>query len=111
MRTFQTQSQACRTRLLAVLVIGIAAVAAVCFRRWDLVRDIYLTDVKNMVLNGAILVLFALGTGHLIRAFGRYDFEEKQVAKFIQRIQTGIPEKNGAMRRPPGPSSPGAMQR
>nr|NJM02222.1 hypothetical protein [Desulfobacula sp.] len=93
MRTFQTQSQACRTCLLAVLIIGIAVVAAVCFRRWDLVRDIYLTDVKNMVLNGAILVLFALGTGHLIRAFGRYDFEEKQVAKFIQRIQTGIPEK------------------
>ncbi|MCM2284674.1 MAG: hypothetical protein NDI81_07835 [Desulfobacula sp.] len=94
MRTFQTQGQTCRTRLLALLVIGIAAVAAVCFQRWDLVRDIYLTDLKNMVLNGAIAVLFAVGIWRLFHAFGRYDFEEKQVDKFIRCIQTGSPAED-----------------
>ncbi|MFA5904471.1 MAG: hypothetical protein WC836_11110 [Desulfobacula sp.] len=92
MRKFQTQGQLYRAQLLAVLIIGIFAVAAVSFRRWDLVLDIYLTDAKNIVLNGAIAVLFAVGIGHLLRVFGRYDFEEKQLAEFIRHIGSGLAE-------------------
>ena len=92
MKKVQTQSQVCRTRLLAVLIIGIVAVAVVAFRRWDLVRDIYLTDAKNILLNGVIAVLFAIGTVHLLRVFSRYDFEEKQLAEFIRHIRSGLAE-------------------
>jgi len=86
MKTTHTQARQCQIQLLAVLVAGIGLLAAAGLWRWDLARAIYLSDAKNIVLNGAIVVVFAAGIWQLIQAFGHYDFEEKQVAEFLSTL-------------------------
>jgi hypothetical protein len=89
MKNFQTQSQQAQVHLLAVLAVGGVAVAAVSLLRWDLVRDIYLSDIRNILLNGAIAIVFASGIWRLFQAYGSYNFDEKQLAEFTEFIQRG----------------------
>lgn len=86
MKRFQTQSQLCRVHLLAVLAAGVAGIAAISLLSWDFVRDVYMSDAKNILLNGAIVVVFASGVWKLLQAFAIYGFEEKQLAEFNSRM-------------------------
>jgi len=71
--------------LAAAIVIGIG----IAFN-FDLLKDIY---VKNQIegigqlINGGILVLFALGVIKLIVSFLRYSAEEAALTRFIKNIQ------------------------
>lgn len=71
--------------LIAAIVIGIAIAFNI-----DLLKDIY---VKNQIegigllINGGILLLFALGLTKLILSFLRYSAEEAALARFIKNIQ------------------------
>ena len=89
MKRFQTQSQLCRVHLLTVLAAGVVGIVAISLLRWDIVRDVYLSDTKNILLNGAIVVVFASGVWKLLQSFAKYGFEEKQLAEFSNRRLRG----------------------
>jgi hypothetical protein len=89
MGALHTRSRRCRIHLLAVLLAVAIGLAAMSFWRWDLIRVIYLSDAKNIVLNGAVLMVFAAGVLKLLQAFAHYDLEEKQLAGFIRNRQSG----------------------
>ncbi len=96
MKKFQTQSQQAQVQLLVVLAVGAVGVAAASLLRWDLVRAVYLSDIRNILLNGAIATVFATGVWKLFQAFGSYDFDEKQLAEFTECMARGT-DIQGAM--------------
>lgn len=87
MKTIHTQARRCQAQLMIVLAATVAILAALGLWRWDLLRDIYLADAKNILLNGAIVLVFAAGVWKLLQAFGHYDFEEKQLTGFLAALQ------------------------
>lgn len=86
----KTRSQAARFQMSLLLLLVVVAIAVVWVWKPDSVRDIYLTDVRTVVLNGAVILLFLLGVGQIYRALGHYAHEEEQVAAFIAHREDGV---------------------
>jgi hypothetical protein len=69
-------------QMTTVLVIVVAAVLLVAVWRWPVVRDVFLADWKSILLNGVIVLVFALGLFQLYRGFTHYALEEQRLARF-----------------------------
>ena len=89
-----TRGRSALFQMLIILAIGICFSVFVALWRAELFQKIYLADEKTYILNGVILLLFFMGIIQLIKGFRHYDFEEKQVAGFIQNRGNGITEKD-----------------
>jgi len=72
------------TQMSIVLVVVAAAVIVVTAWRWEFVSSVFLADWKSILLNGVILLVFALGVFQLYRGFTHYAREERQLAKFLE---------------------------
>lgn len=77
------------TQLSIVLAIVAAAVIAVAVWRWEFTSGVFLADWKSIVLNGVILVIFALGVLQLYRGFTRYAGQERALARFLELRSRG----------------------
>jgi hypothetical protein len=76
-----------------VLVAVAVADILVAVWRWDVVRDIFLADGKSVVLNGIIVLVFALGVFQLYRRFMHYAAEERGLARFLELRSRGKPTR------------------
>lgn len=90
----KTRSRKALFQMLITLAIGICLAGFVSRWRADLFQQIYLADEMNYILNGVILLLFFMGILQLSKGFQHYDFEEKQLAGFIQNRENGITQKD-----------------
>jgi hypothetical protein len=77
------------TQMGIVSLIAAVTLAALLIWKFSMVLDWALGDLRPLVLNGIILVLFALGTARLYRAVRHYQVQEDQVEEYIQRRQAG----------------------
>jgi len=97
-----------RNTLLLMLLVA-AAFAGVVYWKFDLLRDIYLENqltTLGLVVNGAILLLFALGVLRMVTIFLDYVHEEAALARFIrnhdldeEELLDGVPEGSLIARR------------
>jgi len=73
------------------MVLGavLVAVAAMAFLRWDDLHHLILSDWRSAVLNGVVLLIFAVGTGQLYRAFSHYALEERALQTFERERSHG----------------------
>ena len=71
------------TQMSIVLAIVVAAVIAVAVWRWEFTSGVFLADWKSILLNGIIIVVFALGVIQLYRGFTHYAVEERRLSQFL----------------------------
>ena len=72
-----------------VLGLVLAVLAVVVVWRWSYVHDVFLADWKSMLLNGVVVLIFAVGVGQLYRAFGHYAAEERALLSFERERSHG----------------------
>jgi len=75
------------------IVLAAAVLAAVLLFVWkiDAVTGVLLGDPRPVLLNGGILLLFALGTWRLVVAIRHYERQEIIIADFLRRRAEGYP--------------------
>jgi len=73
------------------VVLAIAAVTAGLVAVWklDVISSLLLGDPKPAILNGIILLLFALGIGQLYRVLLRCTWQEQQINEYVYRREDG----------------------
>jgi len=86
----KTRSQRALTQMTFVLVVAVVVVICISIWKLNVVQDIFLGDMKPVILNGVIILLFALGIGQLYRGLRHYAHEEEQVARFTRLRADGI---------------------
>lgn len=69
-------------QMSTVLVIVVVVVTLIAVWHWDIVRSVFLADWKSVMLNGVIVLVFALGVFQLYRGFTHYAREERHLANF-----------------------------
>jgi len=76
-----------------IVVLAAAVIAAVLIFLWkiDAVAAVLFGDPRPLILNGVILVLFALGVWQLFRGVRHYECQEAQITEFIARRAEGYP--------------------
>ena len=72
------------TQMSIVLVVVLAAIVAVAVWRWQYTVGVFLADWKSILLNGVIVLVFALGVIQLYRGFARYAVEERRLTRFLE---------------------------
>ena len=85
-----THSQRALAQIGIVLLVLAVADAVICVLRWDVVSAIYFPDLKTVLLNGAILLLFLLGTAQLYRGFYHYAREERRIGEYLRQRAQGL---------------------
>jgi len=90
----KTKSQRALIQMLILLAIGFCLAGFIAVWKAGLFQRIYLADEQTYILNGIILLLFFMGIFQLSKGFRHYDFEEKQLAGFIQNRENGITKKD-----------------
>jgi len=86
MRSRSLQSLIQMSTVLVVVVVVVALIAA---WHWDIVRSVFLADWKSVMLNGVIILVFALGVFQLYRGFTHYAKEERYLANFLDLRSRG----------------------
>jgi len=86
----RTHSQRALTQMTFVLVVAVVIMVGIAIWKLNTFQDIFLGDMKPIVLNGVIILLFALGIGQLYRGLRHYAYEEEQVARFNRLRADGI---------------------
>jgi hypothetical protein len=72
-----------------VLATVAAVVVVVAVWRWEYVSGVFLSDWKSVLLNGLVVVIFALGVMQLYRAFGHYAQQERALLDFEDQRRQG----------------------
>ncbi len=106
MQVISFRSHFSRNTLLLMALVG-AAFGGVIYWKLDLLRSIYFENqltTLGWIVNGAILVLFAVGVLRMVAIFLDYVREEAALARFIRNLETenlldGVPEKSIIARR------------
>ena len=78
------------TQMTIILVASVATTVLVLLWKHADVLAFLLGDLRPLVLNGVVLVLFALGLGHLYRALRHYARQEAQIETFLARRAEGV---------------------
>ncbi|MDX2474292.1 MAG: hypothetical protein QNL91_11335 [Candidatus Krumholzibacteria bacterium] len=78
------------TQMTIILVASVAITVLVLLWKHADVLAFLLGDLRPLVLNGVVLVLFALGLGHLYRALRHYARQEAQIETFMARRAEGV---------------------
>jgi len=76
-----------------VIVLAAAVAVAVLVFLWkiDAVAAVLFGDLRPLILNGVILVLFGLGVWQLFRGIRYYARQEAQISEFMARRAEGYP--------------------
>ena len=85
----KTKSQRAMTQMSVVLSLSLIAAAVISIWKFDVVKDVFLGDLKPVFLNGVIVLLFFLGIGQLYRGLGHYAHEERAIARFVRLREEG----------------------
>jgi hypothetical protein len=78
----RTKSQRALIQLGSILAVGLLVAIILAIWRLQTAQNPLLTDTRSIVLNIAILVLFAFGVGRVVQALIHYAREEKAVERF-----------------------------
>lgn len=78
------------TQMTIILVASVATTVLVLLWKHADVLAFLLGDLRPLVLNGVVLILFALGLGHLYRALRHYARQEAQIETFLARRAEGV---------------------
>ena len=73
-----------------VLLVLVAAACTISVLRWSTVQAIYFPDLKTILLNGAIVLLFLLGLLQLWRGLSHYAQEEQHIADYLDGRAAGL---------------------
>jgi len=87
---------ATRSRQILVqmaVVLALAVIVAVLVFLWkiDAVAGVLFGDPRPLILNGVVLLLFALGIWQLFREVRHYERQETQITEFMARRAEGYP--------------------
>jgi hypothetical protein len=85
----RSRSRQALVQMSIVLTVVLAAVLVVAVWRWPFVRDVFLADWKSVLLNGVVVLVFAMGVGQLYRAFLHYAAEEGALTRFRELRERG----------------------
>ena len=86
-----TRSRQILVQMMVVLTVAVAAAILLFIWKIDEVAGILLGDPRPVILNGGILLLFALGTWRLVVGIRRYERQEILIADFLHRRAEGYP--------------------
>jgi len=78
-----TKSQRTLMQLSLVLVVVVVAAVGVGIWKATVVAEVFFSDPKPIILNGLIVLLFALGVGQLLRGLTHYALEEREITRFL----------------------------
>jgi len=94
MRNRIARSEWALIQMLATLVLALGVLVWIGIWKIELVKRVYFVDVRTIILNGFIFLLFIIGIIHLVRAYLHCRFEEIRVEDFIRDKATGafLPE-------------------
>ena len=74
----------------SVLTAGVLVAAGILLWKHDSVVGVMLGDMRPILLNGLIVLLFALGVWRLYRAIQRYEQQERDIEGFLQARADGV---------------------
>ncbi len=86
-----TRSRQIRIQMGGLLVVAVLLAVVFFVLKPGVVVDAVLGDPRPLLLNGVIVVLFGLGIWQLDRGLRRYETQERQIADFLERRETGAP--------------------
>jgi len=78
-----TKSQRTLMQLSIVLVVVVIAAIGAGIWKATIVAEVFFSDPKPIILNGLIVLLFALGVGQLLRGLTHYAVEEREIIRFL----------------------------
>jgi len=84
-----TRSRQIQVRMGIVLAIAAAVALLIFIWKIDVVAHVLLGDARPLILNGVILLLFALGVSQLYRGLRHYGREEERLDAFERRRAAG----------------------
>ncbi len=90
MDTLHFQRHQSRNSLFSMILVGVA-VGALLFWKLDYINTVYFRDqltATGWIINGAIVVLFALGILKIISIFMSYSREEMSLIRFVKNIES-----------------------
>jgi hypothetical protein len=81
-------------QMLVTLVLALGVLVWIGIWKIELVKRVYFVDVRTILLNGFIFLIFISGVIHLVRAYVHCRFEEIRVEDFIHDKENGefLPE-------------------
>ena len=86
-----TKSRRILVQMGAVLAVAIVAAILLFVWKLDTVAAVLLGDLRPLILNGVILLLFALGLAQLLRGIRHYELQELELNDFQRRRADGEP--------------------
>ena len=78
------------TQMTIVLIVAAVVAAVLLATKLGAVMDVVQGDWRPLVLNGVIVLLFAVGVGQLYRGLGHYARQEAQITAYLARRADGI---------------------
>ena len=84
-----TKSRQIQVQMVVVLAIAVVVALLTFIWKIDAVAEILLGDPRPVILNGVILLLFALGVLQLFRGLRHYGREEDRLDEFASRRASG----------------------
>lgn len=89
-----TRSRQMLIQMAVVLVLAVTVAVLVFLWKIDAVAGVLFGDPRPLILNGVILLLFAMGIWQLFREVRHYERQEIQITEFIARRAEGYPTED-----------------
>ena len=89
-----TRSRQMLIQMVVVLVLAVTVAVLVFLWKIDAVAGVLFGDPRPLILNGVILLLFAMGIWQLFREVRHYERQEMQITEFIARRAEGYPTED-----------------